>query len=460
MDSFDVVFLGGGSAGEWAGAVAGAGRSVALVEANRVGGECPFVACMPSKAMLRAAEIRDIGRRSRRDAAGDAGGDDAASAWAAAVRRRDEVAEHRDDSATADRIVAAGVTLVRGWGRIVEPGVIDVDGRRIGYRDLVIGTGSTPRPAEVEGIDSVPTWSSDEALSAAELPASLAILGGGAVGCELAQVYARFGSVVTLIQRQPRLLPREEPGLSDLLRSALEAEGIAIRLGAQVRRAEPGGSGAVLHLADGSRLSAGRVLTAGGRAPRVAGIGLEALSITPDPGGLRVDDSCRVLGQAHVFAAGDVTGVAPFTHTAGYQARVVIANLTGHPARADYRAVPRAVYTDPALAAVGLTRAAAESAGIDVAVAEFDLGETAKALTAQAPAGRLILVADRRRGILVGASALGPDAGEWIGEAAVAIRAEVGVSTLVDLVHPFPTFAEAYEPAYRDLAAQLGRPPG
>jgi pyruvate/2-oxoglutarate dehydrogenase complex dihydrolipoamide dehydrogenase (E3) component len=458
MPTFDVVFLGAGSAGKWAAAVAETGRSVALIEALRVGGECPFVACMPSKALLKAAGVRHLlGQAERYGGASHAFvDDDIQAAWEAAIARRDVVAAQRDDSAKAAAMVDAGVELIRGSGRVVAAGVVDVDGRRIGYRDLVIATGSSPRRPDIPGIDAVPTWTSDEALSTGDLPASLAIIGGGAVGCELAQVYARFGSNVTIIQRRPQLMPREEPVVGDLLAAALEKDGVAVRLSTHPVKAEPAAAGARLLLDRGASVDVARVLLAAGRTATVEGIGLEVLGIRPGAFGLEIDERCRVTGQEHVWAAGDVTGVAPFTHTASYQARVVLANLTGGSATADYRAIPRAVFTEPAMAAVGLTRAAAEEAGIDVITTEVDLRTTAKSPVERARSGRVVLVADRHRAILVGALAVGPDAGEWIGEAALAIRAEVPIAILIDLVHPFPTFSEAYEPAFRDLACQLG----
>ena len=460
MRTFDVLVLGAGSAGEWvAGGLADAGRSVALVESARVGGECPYIACMPSKAMLRSAQVRHLLRRSARLGAVSQSPpvDDDAAAFAAAAERRDKISAHGDDFEAAKGIQARGVTLIRGRGAVARPGVVEVAGNECGYVDLVIATGSHAVWPPIDGLDLVPTWTSDQALTASVRPATLAILGGGPVGCELAQVYARFGVEVTLIDAAERLIAAEEPRISELLADVLCSDGVDVRVGLEVTLAEATDGGAHLLLVDGSTVEAERVLVAVGRAPNVDDIGLEALDIDLGDSGIDVDADCRVTGHEHVWAAGDVTGIAPFTHTANYQARVVTENLLGGSARADYRAIPRCVYTDPAVASVGLTPDQAGEKGIDVVTATFDVGQTARSAADGDTTGRLALTADRLRGVLVGAAAIGPHADEWIGEATVAIRAEVPVHVLADIVHAFPTFSEAYEPPLRELAGSLPR---
>jgi len=454
--SFDVVVLGAGSAGEHvATTVAAGGRSVALVEAGRVGGECPYVACVPLKAMLRSAQARGTvrGLAALGGATSSPELQDGALAYGSAVRRRDEIAEHRDDSGAVEELEGTGVVLVRGFGRITGPGTLEVDGRSIGWTDLVVATGSRAVVPPVEGLDAVPSWTSDEALSAQERPASLLVLGGGAVGCEMAQVHARFGTSVVLVEPGEQLLGREEPSVSRLLLAALREDGVDVRLGVQADRFEPSGGGALCSMSDGSTLQVERVLIATGRSPWTDGIGLEALGIAPgEHGGLVADDHCRVA--EHVYAAGDVTGEAPYTHTANYQARIVAANLLGEDRTADYRAIPRAVYTDPAVASVGMDEATAREAGLEPRTAVMDLREVARTSTDGSAGGRLVLTA--AGGVLVGAAAIGPRADEWLSEATLAIRARVPLAVLADVVHAFPTFGEAYEPPLQELAGLSG----
>jgi dihydrolipoamide dehydrogenase len=461
MRHFDVIVLGAGSAGEWIWSQL-PGRTVAVVEAGRVGGECPFVACMPSKALLRSAHVRRLSAAAHLHGAvaEPLALGDAALAFAEAVARRDRISDGRDDSSKAADLARSGATLYRGLGRIVGPGLVRValavgDTADLSYDELVIATGSRPDLPPVPGLGQVPTWTSDEALSSAELPSRMVVIGGGPVGCELAQVYATFGAEVTLVQSEPHLLAPEEAFLGQILAGVLGRLGVDIRLDAVVRAATRSGSGAKLELSDGSTVETERVLSATGRSPWLADIGLESLGLAPSRDGLAVDEACRVLGTEHVWAAGDVTGIAPFTHTANYQARVLVANLSGRAAATDYRAIPRTVYTDPPVAAVGMTRSVADAAGVDLAVAGMDLAETARATADGVEIGRLQLLADKARGVLVGAAAIGPHADEWIGEAALAIRAEVPLGVLAEGVHSFPTYSEAYEPPLRLLAAAV-----
>ena len=465
MEHFDVIGLGAGSAGAAvARRLAKAGRLVALVEAGRVGGECPFVACMPSKALLRSAQVRNLVSRGRElGAVSDEpmlDGDGNAS-FSLAVRRRDEIVHHRDDSAKAIQLVDLGVRVLRGWGQVVRPGVVVVDGIEFGCADLVVGTGSSPMFPSIDGLDTVPTWTSDKALVSSNLPRSMAILGGGAVGCELAQAYARFGTRVTLVQEEPALLGPEEPSISRRLAHVLRDDGVDVRLNTQAIRVEGGRDGARLHLDTGSILDCERILVAVGRTPNTSGIGLETLGIEVDDRGLAIDETCRVRGQEKVWAAGDVTAVAPYTHTANYQAEIIATNILRAGNRsdsqgaqqvvADYRAIPRAVYTDPAVASVGMDKTTAASKGIDTVTAAMELTKLARA-GSDGDGGRLVLTADPSRRVLIGAAAIGSHADEWIGEAALAIHAEIQLSVLAQLVHLFPTYSEAYGRLFLELA--------
>jgi pyruvate/2-oxoglutarate dehydrogenase complex dihydrolipoamide dehydrogenase (E3) component len=446
-DEYDVVVLGAGSGGQpVAEGLAGAGLTVAVVEEHRVGGECPYVACIPSKALLLAAA--------------------AGVGWAEAVRRRDHAAEHRDDRGTAEAVSAAGAALVRGRGRVTGAGELVVGDRRLRWsRALVVATGSSPVRPPVPGLDGLgdALWTSDQALITHEQPRRLLVLGGGAVGCELGQAFARLGSTVTLVEVEPRLLAPEQPFVGEVLAAALRRDGVDVRTGATATSVRREGAGVLLELEGGSTLSGDRLLLAGGRAPRGAGLGLEALQVEPDDGALRVDARCRALDPSgrprpDVFAVGDVTGVAPFTHTASYQAEIVVAELTGRGRDADYRAVPRVVYTDPSVFTVGTTADAAGQADADLAVGGTDLEDTARAFIERPdPAGRLELLARRRDRVVVGAAVVAPAAESWGGELGLAVRAGLTADLLADHVHPHPGWSEAVHPAALDLIRELDR---
>jgi dihydrolipoamide dehydrogenase len=462
LSDFDVVVLGGGTAGEHvATEVARAGRTVALAEAGLVGGESPYLACLPSKSLLHSARRGET--------------------WEHAIARRDEVTGHLDDSAAAARLAEAGVHLARGTGRVVKPGVVEVEHggagatvggaghggleiTRLGYTDLVIATGSEPVAPPVEGLADVPTWTSADALTWPDLPRRLVVLGGGAIGCELAQVYAAFGSQVTLVEDAGQLLPAEAAFTGEILADALRRMGADVRLGSAVTRAARTAAGIQLELADGSQVDADRVLLATARRPRLAGLGLETLGIDADPGtALDADRRCEVqiadpgkkAADGRIWAAGDVTGTAAYTHVAGYQARIVAANILGDDREADYRAIPRPVYTTPSVFTVGLSPQLAAAQGVNLLTAGFDLADAARATMEDDDRGRIELYADAASGTLAGAAAVGLHAEEWMGEVTLSVRARLPLAILADVVHAFPTYGEAIEPPLRELAERI-----
>jgi dihydrolipoamide dehydrogenase len=347
------------------------------------------------------------------------------------------------------------------------------------YSDLVIATGSEPVAPPVEGLADIPAWTSAEALTCPDLPRRLVVLGGGPAGCELTQIYAAFGSQVTLVEAEDVLLPGEAPFIGEILADALRRTGAEVRLGSTAAKAERTDEGLALTLEDGTRLEADRVLLATGRRPRLSGLGLDTLGLDIGPAmALPMDTACRVIlpadapasadqdadqplaRQGHgaaVWAAGDVTGFATHTHTANYQARIVAANILGSQREADYRAIPRAVYTTPSVFAVGLSPQSAAAAGIDLVSAGFDVAETARAAVEDDDRGHVELYADANSGALIGAAAIGQYAEEWMSEVTLAIRAAVPLAVLADVVHAFPTYGEVLEPPLRELADRISQ---
>jgi pyruvate/2-oxoglutarate dehydrogenase complex dihydrolipoamide dehydrogenase (E3) component len=428
MGAFDVVVLGGGTAGvHVATEVARGGKSVALVEAGLIGGESPYLACLPSNSLLLSASRGET--------------------WEDAVARRDEVTGGLDDSGPALRLTEAGVTVIRGTGRITGPGSVEVSGRTstsLAYSDLVIATGCEPVAPPIEGLSDIPAWTTAEGLCSPDLPRRLIVLGGGPAGCELAQIYAAFGSQVSLIEAEPGLLPGEPGFAGEILAAALRRAGVEIFPGSPATKAERTPDGLTLALEDGTRIDADRLLLATGRRPRLTGLGLDTLEITVTPGqALPTNATCQVFGAEHLWAAGDVTGIT-HAHASRYQAGVVAANICGQPREADYSAIPRCVFTAPSVYAVG------EPARPGFVTARVSLGETARGRLSQDDLGCLELYA--ADGVLAGAVAVGPDAAAWMAEVTLAIRAKIPVTILADVVHAFPTYGEALQEAFRELA--------
>lgn len=458
-DDFDVVILGGGAGAKLIWGSVG-DRSVAVVEQSRVGGACPFVACVPSKAMLRTARVWQLGADSEQSKL-FTGRVPAAQAYQVACERRDLIVHHRDDSLNAEALGRTGAVLVRGHGELREPGILEVEGRTLRYRELVINTGSTPRRPDIPGLDLESTWTSDDALSTTELPPSMLILGGGAVGCELAFLFATFGTAVTLVQRGSRLLRQEEPRASATVEQALAELGVTILTNATVTEVVQRDDRACAQLSSGQSVTVDRVVLAAGRLPSSTGLGLANVGLELGAGAaIPIDDQCRVVGAEHLWAIGDVTGRSAFTHTSHYQGRVVAANLRGRSVRADYASIPRAVYVEPTLASVGHTLATARDAGIAPISASAEMRSAAvRSNTDGQVAGWITVLADAATQCLIGATGVGQNAEEWIALVSQAIRASTPVTLLADVVHAFPSFGEVLENPLWELREALGTRP-
>jgi dihydrolipoamide dehydrogenase len=355
-----------------------------------------------------------------------------------------------DDRNAVEGYENEGVTVVKGAATIVGPGRVEAGGRTLECGRILIATGSETEVPEIEGLDAAGYWTNREATTLSEIPESAIVLGGGPVGVELGQMLCRYGTRVTIVEASPRLLSVEDPGVGELLAKALGQEGVELRLGVAAGAVRRDGGRRTVELDDGSELAAEELLVAVGRKPRVAGLGLEHAGIELEDQAVKIDDRCRA-GDG-VWAIGDVTGVMPFTHVAKYQARIAVADILGRSARADYRGVPRVVFSDPEVASAGLTTDQAREQGIDVAESRIDLSAVARTETfGRELEGALTLLVDRRRQVLSGAWAVGPLASEWIHQAALAIKAEVPLDVLRDTAPQFPTFSEAYQKALEQL---------
>jgi pyruvate/2-oxoglutarate dehydrogenase complex dihydrolipoamide dehydrogenase (E3) component len=435
----DVVVVGVGTSGEDVVLqLTGAGLDVVGVTDELVGGECAYWACVPSKMMIRAANLLQEARRVD----GAAGAASVTPDWSpVAARVRDEAAGGWDDSTAAQRLEARGARLVRGRGRLTSARTVAVgDATFTARRGIVIATGSKPVLPPIAGLRDVDFWTTRDAIGTAHLPEALVVLGGGAVGCELGQVFGRFGVDVTIIEGGDRLLPMEEPEASDVLTDALRAEGVHVHTGQRVERVASNGGRIEATLADGATIAAQRLLVATGRAPELGDLGLEAAGIDTSAGAIEVDERLRATDG--VWAIGDATAVAMFTHVALYQAGLVVADILGQdPSQADYRAVPRVTFTDPEVASVGITEAQAHAEGRPVSVTFKALPATFRGwLHGPAAIGLVKLIADRDDDVLVGATCVGPHGGEMLGLLSLAIHARVPLSTLRTMIYAFPTF--------------------
>ncbi len=448
----DLVVLGLGPGGEHlATEAARSGLRVVGVDEHLVGGVCPYYGCIPSKMMLRAAGSLSEARR-----AGElAGSTDTAPDWTAVADRiREEATADWDDAAAVHRLEEAGVTVVHGRGRLAGTGTVEVDGTRyLAARGVVLNTGSSPTVLPVEGLEGTPFWTNRDAVRAEQAPASLVVVGGGPVGCELAQAFARFGTRVTLVEGGERLLPREEPEVSDLLAGSFAHDGIQVLLDTRLSSVhhDDGRFTATVQDADGSSLDldADRLLVAAGRTPNLTDVGLESVGLEPDAAAVPTDEYLRAGDR--LWALGDITGKGPYTHVSMYQADVALRDVTGSGGPgASYHAVPRVTFTDPEVGSVGLTEQQARDAGLDVRVATGGLGSRGW-LHGPGGDGLIKVVEDRAAGHLVGATSVGPTGGEVLSMLATAVHARVPTDVLREQVLAFPTFHRAVSAVLADL---------
>ncbi|HUY21630.1 MAG TPA: NAD(P)/FAD-dependent oxidoreductase [Acidimicrobiales bacterium] len=453
-EQVDVVVLGMGPGGEEAaGRLARAGLDVVGVDGNLLGGECPYWGCIPSKMMIRAANLLAEARR----VPGMAGSATVTPDWTPVARRiRAEATDDWDDRVAVERFEGKGGRFVRGWGRLDGPGRVVVgDDAYEARRAVVVATGAEPWAPPIPGLAELAGryWTNRDAIEADTLPSSLVVLGGGAIGVELGQVFARFGTDVWVVEAADRLLALEEPESSALVTDVLDREGLHLRTGARITAVRHDMGRFVLELEGDRPVTGDQLLVATGRRPDLAAIGAATIGVDETARALPVDDRLRVTDG--VWGIGDVTGVGAFTHVAMYQAGIVVADVLGEePPAADYRALPRVTFTDPEIGSVGLSEAAARQQGLTVRTGTYPVRDSTRGWIHKAGnEGFIKLVEDAGRGVLVGATSAGPAGGEVLSMLTLAVHAEVPVDHLRRMIYAYPTFHRAVEPALADLSS-------
>jgi len=454
-ENVDVVVIGMGPGGEYvATRLAKAGLTVVGVEARLVGGECPYYACVPTKMMIRAADALGEARRVS-ELAGSA---QVHADWApVAARIRADATDNWDDTVAVERFEKTGGRLVRGRGTLTAPGEVTVStsaGERLfrAARGIVLNPGTEPAIPPIDGLAGTPYWTNRDAVAVEQVPESLIVLGGGPVGCEFAQVFARFGGAqVTVVEAQPRLLPGDEPEAGELLTGSFDAEGIDVRAGVSAAHVGYQDGQFAVQLQGAEALAAKRLLVATGRRTDLAALGVGAAGLDEQAGTIEVDERMRAADG--LWAIGDVTGKGAFTHMSMYQARIAAADILGEGGEtADYRAVPRVTYTDPEVGAVGLTEATARGRGLRVRTGLVRIPATARGwIHKTGNDGFIKVVEDADRGLLVGATSAGPAGGEVLGALVVAVHGEVPIDRLRQMIYAYPTFHRGIEDALREL---------